>query len=129
MHAIVDTSYPDMWSEIYANMLDMLDSGVYNVTTAWRDAGLWDNTLMLFTADNGGIGPEGVGGNNHPLRGHKHDAWEGGTRATAFIVGGLVPQALRGTNSSSIISIVDWYATLSTLAGVDPSDNAYFQGM
>lgn len=38
-------------------------------------------------------------GNNHPLRGHKHDPWEGGTRSTAFVTGGLVPPALRGTNS------------------------------
>ena len=46
---------------------------------------------------------------DHPLRGHKHDAWEGGTRAAAFISGGLVPSGLRGSiNNVSIISIVDW---------------------
>ena len=82
----------------YANMLHMLDSGCANVTAALRKRSFWGNSLLLFTADNvrtrspsaivcpfhiaasclthewiwaqGGIG--GVG-NNHPLRGHKHD--------------------------------------------------------
>jgi arylsulfatase A-like enzyme len=90
----------------YANMLHMLDSGVANVTAALTARGLWANTLLLFTADNGGIG--GVG-NNHPLRGHKHDPWEGGTRATAFLTGGFLPAALRGTNSGDkLVAIADW---------------------
>ena len=55
-------------------MLHMLDGGVSNVTAALRSQGMWMNTLMLFTADNGGIGKFG---NNHPLRGHKHDPFEG----------------------------------------------------
>ena len=87
-------------------MLHMLDSGVANVTAALTARGLWANTLLLFTADNGGIG--GVG-NNHPLRGHKHDPWEGGTRATAFLTGGFLPAALRGTNSGDkLVAIADW---------------------
>ncbi len=48
----------------YANMLHMLDSGLANVTAALSTKGMWSNTLLLFSADNGGIG--GVG-NNHPL--------------------------------------------------------------
>ena len=109
----------------YANMLHMLDEGCANVTAALRQRSFWDNTLLLFTADNGGIG--GVG-NNHPLRGHKHDPWEGGTRATAFVVGGVVPVALRSTNSGAkLVIIADWYVTFCKLAGADPTDDAYFQ--
>ena len=70
----------------YANMLNMLDSGMKNVTAALKSTGMWANTLLVFSADNGGIGKFG---NNHPLRGHKHDPWEGGIRATAFISGGF----------------------------------------
>ena len=67
--------------------------------------------------------------NNHPHRGHKHDAWEGGTRVTSFISGGVVPAALRGTrNTNSVVHIIDWWATLSVLAGVDPVDDAWFEG-
>lgn len=52
----------------YANMLHMLDSGVANVTAALSEKGMWSTTLLLFSADNGGIG--GVG-NNYPLYGGK----------------------------------------------------------
>ena len=43
----------------------MLDVAVTNVTGALKQTGLWDDTLLVFTADNGGIGL----GNNYPLRG------------------------------------------------------------
>ena len=61
-------------------------------------------------------------GNNHPLRGHKHDPFEGGTRATAFVSGGVVPRQLRGTSSPHLVHIADWYATFCALAGVDTHD-------
>lgn len=117
--------FPKMWDATFANMLNMLDSGIANVTKALKDAGLYDNTLILFTADNGGIGPA----NNHPLRGHKHDPWEGGTRAAAFLSGGFLPDSLRGTHSGDkFVHISDWYATFASLAGVDPTDDAWFEG-
>jgi arylsulfatase A-like enzyme len=94
-----------MWDHTYANMLNMLDSHVKNVTDALQRTGLWENTLLVFTADNGGIDR----GNSHPLRGHKHDPWEGGTRATAFAAGGLIPPPLRGTNSGDkLVHVSDW---------------------
>jgi arylsulfatase I/J len=79
-------------------MLHLLDQAVGNVTAALRDTSvsptpLWEHTLLVFSSDNGGIGL----GNNYPLRGHKHDPWEGGTRATAFVSGGFVPESLRGS--------------------------------
>ncbi len=62
------------------------------------------------------------GGNNYPLRGGKYSQFEGGIRSTAFVSGGFLPEAVRGTQQSGMISIADWYATFSTLAGVDPFD-------
>merc|ERR1711971_144869 len=107
-------------------MLHMLDQAVMNVTAALKSRGLWDNTLLVFSADNGGVGQFG---NNHPLRVHKHDPWEGGTRTTAFVSGGFVPTRLRGTNSGAkLVHVSDWYATFCELAGVDPKDDAYIQG-
>jgi hypothetical protein len=77
---------------IDANMLDMLDSGLGNVSSALTASGMWSNTLLVFSAvcfslaaciefcgaltlwartlpqDNGGVGALG---NNYPLRGHK----------------------------------------------------------
>ena len=119
-------SFPEMWDHTYANMIHTLDTAVANVTDALVSEGLWAETLFVFTADNGGIGAMG---NNHPLRGHKLDSWEGGTRSTAFVSGGFVPAALRGTHSGAkLVHVCDWYATFSVLAGVDPSDPVDFNG-
>ena len=67
-------------------MVQALDMAVENVTNSFKKAGLWDDTVLVFTSDNGGIGP----GNNYPLRGMKTTSWEGGVKAAAFV---------RGTNS------------------------------
>ena len=40
---------------------------VSQVVKSYKDEGLWDNTVLVFTTDNGGIGI----GNNFPLRGMK----------------------------------------------------------
>ena len=49
-------------------------------------------------------------GNNYPLRGGKHDPWEGGTRAAAFLTGGFLPVHLRGTaTGDKLVHISDWY--------------------
>lgn len=118
--------FPKMWDHTYANMLHMLDAAVGNLTDALKRTGLWDNTLVVFTADNGGVGKFG---NNHPLRGHKHDPWEGGTRSAAFVSGGFVPSKLRGTNSGDkLVHVADWYATFCGLAGVDPRNDVYIEG-
>ena len=36
--------------QVYANMLDMLDSGLGNVSAALTTAGMWSNTLLVFSA-------------------------------------------------------------------------------
>lgn len=44
-------------------------------------------------------------------------------RPQAFVSGGLLPAAMRGTNTSAPIHICDWYSTFSKMAGVDPTDD------
>ncbi len=72
--------------------------------------------------DNGGPEGDGYGGNNWPLRGGKSSNWEGGVRVNAFVTGGAVPPAQRGTRRQGLIGIEDWYTTFCALAGADPSD-------
>eukprot|EP00729_Bicosta_minor_P010333 gene10333-23677_t len=85
---------------------------------------MWNETLVIFTTDNGGAiyGNGSAGGNNWPLRGGKGANWEGGIRANTFASGGWLPQSVRGTKYSGLSAAWDWYATLSELAGVDPTD-------
>lgn len=51
--------------------------------------------------------------NSYPLRGGYYTNWEGGVRANAFVNGGFLPAAVRGTKldgEHSYVSIADWYA-------------------
>ena len=64
-----------------------------------RDAGMWDETLVIHLSDNGGQVnwvEEEVQGNNWPLRGMKRSLFEGGVRVPAFVGGGALPYPTRG---------------------------------
>ena len=52
---------------LVVTVVKCLDDAVTDVVKAYKDGGLWDNTVLVFTTDNGGIGI----GNNFPLRGMK----------------------------------------------------------
>lgn len=73
----------------YAAMVTRLDRDVKRLVTLLKEKGLYDNTIIIFTSDNGG---HKEGGNdpdffdsNGPFRGYKRDLYEGGIR-TPFIV-------------------------------------------
>lgn len=74
-------------------MVSAMDESLGNVTNALRQRGMWDNTLLIWSADNGGDGAK----NNWPYRGGKYSDFEGGVRAAAFVSGGVVPPSLRGS--------------------------------
>eukprot|EP00117_Sycon_ciliatum_P044235 scpid60590/ scgid4143/ Arylsulfatase B; N-acetylgalactosamine-4-sulfatase len=94
-------------------MLAAMDEAIGNVAQALRQNNLWDNTLVVFTTDNGGEVTHG--GNNWPLRGNKGTVWEGGTRGTAFIHASWL--TTKGRTYNGIIHAVDWYPTLIAAAG------------
>merc|ERR1711964_288381 len=99
-------------------MGSVIDEMVQNVTEALKRKGMWENTLFVFSSDNGGPVTSAPGSaSNFPLRGGKYSGWEGGIRAVAFISGGFLPISLRGKNITSPIHIADWYATFANLAG------------
>ena len=98
-------------------LVEILDSGVKNVTDALKETGMWENTLLIFQADNGGwVTDPSLGGNNYPLRGGKVSDYEGGVRNFAFINGGYMPDNLKSTTFSGLMHICDWYETFQNLA-------------
>ena len=106
----------------YGNALRALDDGIGNITAALKAAGMWENTLMVVVADNGGDNPGGAA-SNWPLVGRKCLSWEGGTRVYGLASGGLIPAARHGSSTAQLMHISDWHVTFSTLAGVDPRDD------
>lgn len=115
----------------YAAMISHLDGLVPRITDALKAKGMWNDTLLVVTSDNGGPltnGPpdptlqSGGGANNFPLRGGKIGIMEGGIRINAFASGGFLPQQLRRTTHEGLMHLADWYTTFCALAGVDPED-------
>lgn len=101
----------------YAGMVSALDAAVGEIEQIYIRAGIWDQTITVFTTDNGG--PLGSA-NNWPLRGHKATAWEGGVRGIAFVRGtadtSLFPVPA-GTTTMELMHSTDWYPTLGAVAG------------
>ena len=52
------------------------------------------------------------------------EPWDGAVRVAAFVAGGMVPPARRGTVVSAFISVADWYPTFLSLAGLSPNEIA-----
>ncbi|KAA5539199.1 arylsulfatase [Roseiconus nitratireducens] len=106
----------------YGDFIHELDWIVGEVTQTLDDAGVADDTLLVFTSDNGGMlnrgGQEAYRRGHRPngqLLGFKFDAWEGGHRVP-FIARwpGHIPA---GSESGALISNVDLLATVAAIAG------------
>lgn len=85
--------------------------------------GIAENTIVIFTSDNGSLGdnpppygsPEPLGGSNDPLRGTKGTTWEGGQRVPGIVRWtGHIPA---GRVSDEIVTAMDLYPTLAAVCG------------
>lgn len=112
------------YRQYYAAMANYVDGHIGKVVAALQARGMWNNTLLVLSADNGGpIYRNGsAGANNYPLRGGKKSNWEGGVRVNALVAGGFLPASQAGTKLEAFIAMEDWYRTFCGLAGVDPFD-------
>jgi arylsulfatase A-like enzyme len=103
-------------------MVSVMDEGVGNLTAALKAKGIYDDTLLIFSTDNGGPtnGNEGTWSNNYPMRGGKNTIWEGGTRGVGAVRGAGIAPALVGTQSFGKMHVADWVPTLLHAASGDP---------
>ncbi len=108
---------------VYAAMVRALDRSVGRVLRALDENGLEENTLVIFTSDNGGAGYIGLPEINEPYRGWKLTFFEGGIRAPFFVKwpGHIAP----GTHSESPVAHIDVLPTVAAAAGAPlPTDRA-----
>jgi arylsulfatase B len=127
-------------------MVAALDEGVGNLSTALRNNGMWEDSLVVFSTDNGGPISGSGHASNYPLRGGKAMSWQGGVKGIGFVAGGerlfghlwrrgglpppawppaqgqggsAAPELSAGAVSRSLIHITDWLPTLCSLAGCE----------
>lgn len=112
------SSITDTTRKTYCGMLAAMDASIANVTAALDSTGLRDNTLIIFTSDNGGTTAGGGAGYNYPLRGRKSMMFEGGIRVPAFVNG---PMVTKTGENNGLFHITDWFSTIMSFAGKSPN--------
>jgi len=99
-------------------LIEHLDHGIGRVLDVLDRTGLAQNTLVVFSSDNGGVLRNGA--NNGPWRGEKCHVYEGGLRVPAGV---RWPARIRpGSRTERIALTMDLYPTLAEAAGVRPND-------
>jgi arylsulfatase B len=122
---------------LYAGSITHMDDAIGRVVKSLEETKQLDNTLILFTSDNGGFekyqSKVHYGGkyahprlgDNRPLRGWKGELYEGGVRVPAFAYWkGKLQPAVAG----EVVSMLDWYPTFAKLAGAEVPEKAKIEG-
>ena len=124
----------------YAACVMHLDDGVGKILGALDEKGIRENSIVVFTSDNGGSNvtnttqpyppdesPKGnLTASNHPLRGGKGTVYEGGTRVPTLV---SWPGKIAPRQENTPVSIVDWMPTFCHLAGFVPEKDLRWDGL
>jgi arylsulfatase A-like enzyme len=116
----------------YAAMVTRMDRDIGRLTELVRELGLVEETIFIFTSDNGAVYP--LSGfdpeffrSNGPLRGYKGGMYEGGLRVPLLVSWkGRVPA---GTVSDRVTGFEDWFPTLLELAGLSAGEATSLDGI
>lgn len=110
----------------YAAMLTATDDAIGEVVAAVDKADVRDNTIFIFSSDNGGPSPGRIT-DNGAYRGGKGGLYEGGVRVAAFATwpGHIKP----GSTILEPLHAVDWRPTLDKLCGAKPTSDQPLDGL
>lgn len=119
-----------------AAMVSQLDAKIGAMVQALEETGQREQTLIVFTSDNGGIeslknayvgnvGDSPLNSENDPLRGQKATLFEGGIRVCAFA---NWPGVLKPGKLTSPMHAVDWFPTLAHVAGYSATTDLHWDG-
>jgi arylsulfatase A-like enzyme len=110
----------EKFNPYYSAMVESIDEGVGKIVETLREKGVINNTIIIFTSDNGGLGLDELGPTPTsllPLRKWKGHVYEGGIRVPAIVSwpGFIAP----GSVSDEYFSTVDYLPTISAIAGIN----------
>lgn len=109
--------------ETFAVMVERMDQGIDRMLKALDDAGLADNTLVIFMSDNGANRT----GNNSPFSGFKGNLFEGGIRVPC--IAKWPGMLTRGAVSDQPCMTMDFSRSIVRVAGTKPPAGRAFDGM
>lgn len=112
---------------IYAAMIEHLDENIGKVLNALDRKGIADDTIIVFTSDNGGLSDaEGSPTSNAPLFRGKGWMYEGGTREPTLVKWPGVTEP--GSKSDYVLTSPDWYPTLLEACGLPLQNDQHVDG-
>jgi arylsulfatase B len=110
---------------LYSAMVTCMDRGIGKILDALKETDSYENTLLIFFSDNGA--PENSGGSNLPLRGNKHQEWDGGLRTVALL---SYPALFKGGRQvEQVVGVVDIMPTIQGLLGMNRVGGRPFDGV
>lgn len=113
---------------VYAGLIRQMDDAVGVVLQQLKDSGIEDNTIIIFTSDNGGVSSgDNYSTSNLPLRGGKGRQWEGGLRVPFIIQ--YSPEIIAGTSFNKPIIGMDIYPTILDYAGIKLIPKQHLDGI
>ena len=113
---------------IYAGLVESMDDAVGIVLERLKELGLDENTIIIFTSDNGGVASgDAFSTTNAPLRGGKGYQWEGGIREPYLIKAPMLEKSTKTIDYP--VSGIDFYPTILDLAGVEKDPNHIVDGV
>ena len=125
-HAAVGDIGPERL-RVYAAMVRALDRSVGRIMQALDEAGLAENTLVVFTSDNGGAGYIGIDDVNRPYRGWKMTFFEGGIRVP--LIASWPARIAPGSRIEAPVAHIDIMPTLADAARAPLPDKVAIDGV
>lgn len=114
-----------------AAMIDVMDQNVGKVMAALKRLELTDDTIIIFTSDNGGNEYDVIAGehptNNDPLRGGKGSNYEGGVRVPLLVR--WPGRITAGLDETTQVSTVDLFPTVLQLCGLPQQPDDHLDGV
>ncbi|MFP4028598.1 MAG: sulfatase [Candidatus Brocadiia bacterium] len=111
---------------IYGDCVEELDWSAGRIMQTLADLGLDEDTIVIWTSDNGAVEHHPPQGSNAPLKGWGYDTSEGGQRMPCIVRwSGNIPS---GVVSNEVVTMMDILPTISAIAGAAPPSDRIIDG-